>query len=212
MDQAMSEKTMRFRQSVSSLLESSPTGPAVLDGITQAYEADMASAEARAAGHARDAHQAMSHRQVADEMLASVHKVAAAEILRNARLEAYVSQLVGIVDRVRALAVRARNEAGEDDIAVAVADLDGILARPLDRPEFTPTVVAFNPSKDFAYGQFSSDDGAVMVSYPFVGWSVVVRQGATEPRRLEATFMVEDRALPESFVYDIYAMRRLQLH
>lgn len=215
MDQAMSEKAARFRQSVASLLESAPTGPETLDGITRAYEADMASAEARAAGLARDAHQAMGQRQIADEMLASVHKVATAEILRNARLEAYAAQLIGIVDRVRALAVRARRDAGEGDIATAaipVGDLDAVLARPLDRAEFTPTVVAVVPSKDYSHGTFESDDGAVTAVWPFIGWSVVVRQGTPEPRRLEPTFLVEDRGLPESFIHDVYAMRRVRLH
>lgn len=205
---SVSQRVRMFRKFAQMTLEESPSGPAAVDAIVGAFAADVEALEAHARGSAQSAAAAMAQRRTGDDMMTYMHHMLSAEITRNARLEAYSNQLRAIVDLTRAAVVKAR--VGEDDehaAAVPCADLDAILDRPVDRPEFTPVVVAFVPSVQFTTGQFRADDGAVVAAYPFAGWSAVVRQGAAESRRLEPTFLVDDRALPESFMWDIYALK-----
>ena len=183
-------------------------GAAALETIVRAYGADIAALQARVEGAEKSTAEAMAARRTGDDMLGSLHAVAAAEILRNARLEAHVNQLRSIVDRVREVTKRARVEGADDAPAtVPAADLEALLARPVDQPKHSPTIVAFTPSQQYRHGQFATHDRAVTAVHAFTGWSIVVRQGNAEPRRLEPTFLVDDRSVTESFMWDIYALR-----
>jgi hypothetical protein len=202
----------QFRARARDLIEGE-AGPEALAGIATAHRADVDRLAIRA--HAAEAENriTLSRLRTADDISRALHGYLTSEIIRGVRVAAHVEQYRRQLDRVRAAVTNARVGDGGEGGAVAVADLDAILAEPTEHPEQLSTVVAFvpEPARDRS-GHFTSDDGAVTHGYPLVGWSLVVHPApATEPRRLEPTFLVEDRALPESTLRTTYGLHLRRL-
>ena len=202
----------QFRDHARALIEGE-AGAEALAGIATAHRADVDRLAARA--HAAEAEHrvTLGRLRTADDIARALHGYLTSEIIRGVRVGAHVEQHRRQLDRIRAAVTKARLDDGGEGGSVSAADLDAILAEELEYPEQLPTVVAFvpEPAKDRA-GHFTSDDGAVAHGYPLVGWSLVVHPApAVEPRRLEPTFLVEDRALPESTLRTTYGLylRRL---
>ncbi|MBW5252038.1 hypothetical protein JGS39_24065 [Streptomyces sp. P01-B04] len=196
-------------------------GPDVLDAVCRAHADEVNGLDARYMGALDDLRSTTVRLRTADDMVRTLHAVAADQLMRGARLDAFNQQLGRQLSRVRQLVATAREsgtagltspEAALDAVALMVADLEQAIAEPIDRAEFVPVVVAFQPepARD-RVGHFVSDDGLVRQGYPLVGWSLVVRPQEHDTRRLEPTFMVGEQALPVSSLTEIYGMRLSEL-
>lgn len=178
------------------------------DTICRAHAALENSREAQFRALVDDVKSTTARLRAQESITATLHQVAASELLRTARLDAFaqeVSRKVGQVRRV--LHTATDGERGADEMAALLADLAAVLAEPELSPEFPPEVVAFVPEPATnRVGQFESEDGAVTAGYPLVGWSLVVRQGKAQ-RQLEPTFLLEGRTMPESGMQETYGMR-----
>lgn len=211
----ISERTGRFAEYAREAIETND-GAGALDVICRAHTQEVDGLEAQYVGAQADLRTTTAQLRTADDMARTMHAVATAEIMRNARLAAHNTQLSRIVERVRKVADLTRQTLdapaspamAADAANVLLADLDAAVAVPVDVPEFLPVVIAFVPEQDRTRsGHFESYDGTVKAGYALVGWSMVVRQQDAEQRRMEPTFMVEERALPESFLRDTYGLQ-----
>lgn len=206
------QRTSLFRAAAQEAIEAK-SGPEALDAITLTYTSDLTALDARLTATETELAAMAAQVQSKDGIVRFLHSSAAHQLLLNARMEGHLQQLRTMVDQVRRLVQDAHaNDDGALKGTVETADLEAVLSRPVDVPEFTPQILAFTPvlERD-RVGHFSSDDNAVRISYPLVGYSLVVRQEDSLHRRLEPTFMVDEQLLPESALRHTYglALRRL---
>lgn len=206
---SISERPTPFVQLAREAIETLE-GPEALHAVCRLHADELNGWDAKYQGAVADAQSTSARLRTSDDMVRTLHTMLAAELLRSARLEAYNQQLGQQLSRVRTVTRTARDTA-EEPVAL-VADIEAALSQTVDHAEFPPTIVAFvpEPARD-RVGHFVSGDGLVSQGYPLVGWSLVVRHQATEPRRLEPTFLVGEQALAESTVRELYGLRLSEL-
>jgi hypothetical protein len=193
--QQIDQKVAAFRQMAQDAMERSD-GPAALEFVSEVYRQDVRAYDARLAAASDEALNALEDARMRSAMFSSIHAAAAHELIRNARLYATLQRVKYTADLVGRL-VQAADQSGRD--AVPVEELRCGLQQPTELPQFEPVVTAFYADQRYRAGQFVTADGAVVRSFPFMGWSAVIGSAPAD-RPIEPTFLVEVELLPVSTI------------
>lgn len=164
-----------------------------IERITEAHSRHLGAAEARVRGLELENSTGAREARRQFEMLAQTQQMASAQIRNNAEMAATVIGQQRQLARLHHMAVSA------DDGKVNVVDLMAVLTEDVPPVMINPVVTAFCSDDRYRAGTFHSHDGAVMMTYAFIGWSMVNRepgQGGT----IEPSFLVGDRVLARSTI------------
>jgi hypothetical protein len=195
-----------FRQQAVDAL-SQMDGSAAVDFLTDLYRQDVRAIDARLTAASDETLHALGDARTMTQMFNSMHAALSAETIRSAKLYAQVTLVRRIADMTRALADQATSA---ERTAVPVADLESVLAEPMDMPKIDPYVVGFVPDARYTAGQFVTDDGAVVRSLPFCGWGTVIGISQAD-RPMEPLFLADNELLPKSTVHTRYGLELRQL-
>lgn len=193
-----------FRTFAGSVIETQ-SGPDATEAVAIRYQQDVQALENRTRGAEYESDRVATNLMRSDEMVRFLHHYLTEQLWVAARQAGYVDQARHIVTGLHALIEGARSDDGD---TLAIADIEHVMKDAATLcPPLPPSLLAFQayrgPDK---VGHFTSDDGALHMAYPLVGYSLMLRQSNEDLPRLEPTFLVDGQALPESTIRSEYGM------
>jgi hypothetical protein len=199
MDPQLQAHAEQFRRRVAKAIEER-SGAEATEDIVKLHMSTVSSIEARRAQSEQEASQAAADMRTRYDMLQQAHSSVSNGLLHIATQAAEISRMRGILESVQHMAERA------DNGMVPQENLLGVLTAVPVQPVHVPTVTAFSASDRFRSGFFQSPAGDVHLTLPFLGYSLV-DYGPSAAGIIEATFLMQSRALPYSFIERETGMR-----
>lgn len=199
MDPQLAQHAEQFRRRVVKALEEQ-NGAAAAEDIVKLHMATVSSLETRRAQSEQEASTSAAEARTRYTMMQQAHASVSNALLHIATQSAEVSTLRSMLEHVRHMAERA------DNGMIPQENVLGSLTTLPVSPVHVPSVTAFTPSQDFRSGFFQSSDGAVQITLPFLGYSLV-DYGPGAAGIIEATFLSEIRGLPHSMIERETGMR-----
>lgn len=185
-----------FRDEIAAVL--ADTDPSditdLADKLYELHEASVSPLRSQVAALSAEATRAHAQGKQAHYLLAQADSLAATVTQQVTRHAAVLAHQQEVLRKVRLLAQ------SSFEGRVSADDLAALVTEEITPPQCHSTPLGFYASEQFRAGLFVSHDGAVRVTYTFVGWqSVAMHVGGGIS--VEPVFLVADRgALPASTI------------